>query len=272
MSTPADTTYRPEAAASNIATTLSRQSLLDLSAGRIAAIHVKGFYPKDIAAEVASQAIEHRALGHYHKKYTSSVGRVYMPHIDTKWDPVLTRRYHDAALPSIHDVRSMFSPYLSPIDQVRLLLDELWPAGASLLRLRGQTCFVGAFRVFQPTTSEFYPHNDRLDQETDAPEIDGLSEQLVANVYLQVPREGGDLQLWRRYPTERETQTILDVEGLDPATIEPPVHVIHPEAGDLIIFASAMLHAVTPAVGEHRVGMACFIGCKTPDKPLMLWS
>jgi hypothetical protein len=255
-----------------IATELSTRTLIQLASADIAAIHVKGFYPKEIAGLVVDKAIGHPALGHYHKQYTSSVGRVYMPHIDTKWDPELTRQYHDTALASIHDVRAMFAPYLAPIDQVRLLLSELWPAGASLLRLRGRACFIGAFRVFQPSTSRFYPHNDRLDQETDAPEIAGLTEQLVANVYLQVPETGGDLQLWCRYPTATEKQIILDVEGLDPATIEPPAHVIHPEAGDLIIFSSAMLHAVTSAAHAHRVGMATFIGCKSPDQPLMLWS
>jgi Carrier-protein-independent halogenase WelO5 len=255
-----------------VAYELTTQMLLQLAAAKIGAIHVRGFYPEDIAREAAAKAINHPALGHYHKKYTSSVGRVYMPHIDTKWDPELTAKYHDAALPSIHEVRSMFAPYLSPVDKVRLLLSELWPGGANLLRLRGRACFVGAFRVFQPTTSEFYPHNDRLDQETDAPEIEGLSEQMVANIYLQVPDDGGDLQLWRRYPTEAEKQLILEVEGLDPTTIEPPVITIHPHAGDLIIFSSAMLHGVIPAHGEHRVGMACFIGATTPDKPLFYWS
>lgn len=259
-------------ATDEIADELTTETLLKLAAREIGAIHVKGYYPADIAGEVAQQAIEHKALGHYHKQYTSSVGRVYMPHIDTKWDPELTARYHDAALPSIQDVRSMFHPYLSPTDRIRLELQELWPAGANLLRLRGRACFVGAFRVFQPETSEFYPHNDAIDQETDAPEIEGVLNQLVANIYLQVPDEGGNLRLWLREPTPEETETILDVEGLHPETVEEPVHEIHPEAGDLIIFSPRQLHAVTPGRGRHRVGAAAFIATKGPQEPLVFWS
>lgn len=90
---------------------------------------------------------------------------------------------------------------------------------------------MGAFRVFQPSTSEFFPHNDAIDQETDAPEIEGVLNQLVANIYLQVPDDGGNLQLWLREPTAEETAVILDVEGLDPKEIEEPVLEIHPEAG-----------------------------------------
>ncbi len=255
-----------------IATELTTETLLALAGREIGAIHVKGYSPVAIAAEVAQKAIDHPALGHYHKQYTSSVGRVYMPHIDTKWDPELTAKYHDAALPAIADVRSMFHPYLAPVDKVRLDLQELWPAGANLLRLRGRACFVGAFRVFQPSTSEFYPHNDAIDQETDAPEIEGVLNQLVANIYLQVPEQGGDLHLWLREPTAAETEIILDVEGLDPKSVEEPVHVIHPEAGDLIIFSPRMLHAVTPGQGTHRVGAAAFIASKGPAQPLVFWS
>ncbi|MGV9884417.1 2OG-Fe(II)-dependent halogenase WelO5 family protein [Streptomyces sp. NPDC003006] len=266
------TTHVVRSSTNEIATELTAETLLKLANREIGAIHVKGYYPVDIAEKVAQKAINHQALGNYHKQHTSSVGRVYMPHIDTKWDAELTNKYHDQALPAIQDVRSMFHPYLSPVDRVRLELQELWPAGANLMRLRGRACFVGAFRVFQPSTSEFYPHNDAIDQETDAPEIEGVLNQLVANIYLQVPDEGGDLQLWLREPTEDETRTILDVEGLEPDSVEQPVHVIHPEAGDLIIFSPRMLHAVTSGVGKHRVGAAAFIATKGPQEPLVCWS
>ncbi|WP_330330961.1 2OG-Fe(II) oxygenase [Streptomyces sp. NBC_00536] len=266
------TTHVVRSLTNEIATELTTETLLQLANREIGAIHVRGYYPVDIAQDVAQKAINHQALGNYHKQHTSSVGRVYMPHIDTKWDAELTDRYHEQAIPAIQDVRSMFHPYLSPVDRVRLELQELWPAGANLMRLRERACFVGAFRVFQPSTSEFYPHNDAIDQESDAPEIEGVLNQLVANIYLQVPDEGGNLQLWLREPTEDETRTILDVEGLEPETVEEPVHTIHPEAGDLIIFSPRMLHAVTAGHGKHRVGAAAFIATKGPQEPLAFWS
>src|SRR4051794_28473572 len=131
-------TSQVQRAGTAVASEFTRETLLDLSTRAIGAIHVKRFYPPELAEDAAKKAINHPALGHYHKKYTSSVGRVYMPHIDTKWDPGQIAAYHDAAIPSIHDVRSMFYPCMSPVDQMRLLLQELWPAGANLLRLRGR--------------------------------------------------------------------------------------------------------------------------------------
>ncbi|MFJ2914495.1 2OG-Fe(II) oxygenase [Streptomyces sp. NPDC087228] len=251
---------------------LTPDSLLDLSTREIAAIHVEDFYPKGMARRVVKSAMTHEALGTYRKELASSVGRIHTPHVDTAWDPELTDAYHRQAVHAVHDVRSMFHPYLSPIDHLRLLLQELWPAGANLLRLNGRTCFVGALRVFTPGASQLLPHNDRLHQETDAPEARHLTEQITANVYLQVPETGGDLHLWLREPDQAETERILAVEGLDPGTIEPPALTIHPRAGDLIMFSSSMLHAVSPSPTEPRVGMAAFIGSRGANYPLVFWS
>lgn len=255
-----------------VAPTLDTATLLQLTQREIGALHVRRFFAPEQGALAAQAAINHPKLGYYHKQYTSSVGRICMPHIDSEWDVQAAECYHREAIENTHDMRELFSPYPSPADRVRLLLQEYWPAGANLQRLHGRTCFVGAIRVFKPSTSKFYPHNDRLDEESDAPELEGMVEQLVVNMYLQVPSEGGDLQLWLREPTAEETERIRDVEGLLPDSIEPPALVIHPEAGDLIIFSSRMLHAVTSSEEDYRVGMAAFIGCFGPQRPLSYWS
>jgi hypothetical protein len=258
---------RPE-----VAHSLTRQSLVQLASREIAAIHVVGFFPADVAERVAGETLRHAKLGSYHKELSSSVGRVHMPHVDTKFDAEMSRRYHDDALAAILDVRSLFAPQISPIDHLRLLLQEQWPAGANLLRLNGRACFVGALRVFRPGVSELLPHNDRLVQETNAPEAAGLTEQLSANAYLAVPEVGGDLLLWLREPTADEATIILAVEGLASDSVEPPALRLHPRAGDVIIFSSAMLHAVTSCPDGHRVGMAAFIGCAGAGRPLVYWS
>lgn len=255
-----------------VADELTTTSLLDLAERRIAAIHVAGYYNGDIAEGAANKLLTHSARGTYHKELTSSVGRVHMPFVDTKHDPELTAKYHEGALDAIRDLRSTFDPYPAPIDLVRLHLDELWPSGAHVLRLRGKTCFVGGVRVFEPKTSRFYAHNDFITQETDAPEISKVSEQLVANLYLKVPEEGGELLLWLRDPSPVEQQQILEVEGIMPDQIEPPNLTLRPKAGDLILFSSKMLHAVNSVEGTHRVGAAAFIAVENESTPLRLWS
>ncbi|MFF3272404.1 hypothetical protein ACFYWU_15965 [Streptomyces chrestomyceticus] len=59
--------------------------------------------------------VRHKALRNYHKKYTSTVGRVRLPHIDTAWNPELTARYRDAVLPSIHGLRALYASYVGMV-------------------------------------------------------------------------------------------------------------------------------------------------------------
>lgn len=255
-----------------VAGELTTESLIHLIQRKIAAIHVRNYYPSDVAGAVARKAIEHPALERYNTSRAGAVGRVHLPLFDTRWDVDLSALYHDQAVESIRDVREMFRPYLAPVDRLRLELEEIWPAGATLMRLRGRPCFVGAFRVFQPSSSEFAPHNDAIDDETDAPEIAGILNQLVANIYLQVPSQGGTLQLWGREPTEEERVTLRESSGLPRELAGPPELEITPGAGDLIVFSSRMLHAVTAGHGQHRVGAASFIACSGPEQPLRYWS
>ncbi|MET8524742.1 2OG-Fe(II) oxygenase [Micromonospora sp. NPDC005172] len=257
---------------SEIAKELTTESLTRLADRKLAAIHVSGYYPADVAAEVAQEAIRHPELENYKTQRAGGVGRVHLPHFDVRWNEGLSRRYHDGAIESVRDVRAMFHPYLAPVDQLRLDLEELWPAGANLMRLHGRPCFVGAFRVFNPDTSEFAPHNDAIDQETDAPEIEGIVNQLVANIYLQVPKRGGTLQLWTREPTAVEVEILRESAGLNRDLVGPPDVEISPASGDMVLFSSRMLHAVTVAEGDHRVGAAAFIASKGLNHPLTYWS
>ena len=257
-----------------VAHELTADSLNNLATRQIGLIHVRNFFSLDPAFKenLVNRLINHPLLGHYRRKYTSGVARVGTPHIDAEWDGDAAAQYHRQAIDSIHQLRGLFSPNITPIDRVRLMLQELWPKGANLQQLHGRSCFVGAVRVFKPDSSEFYPHHDRLEEESDAPEAGGLADQMVANVYLTTSPVGGDLELWLREANDDERVQICSDEGLSRRRVEEPALTVHPEAGDLTIFCSRMLHAVTPSRGAYRVGMAAFIGCRGPEHPLTYWS
>ncbi|MFI5500999.1 hypothetical protein ACIA5E_18225 [Nocardia asteroides] len=254
-----------------IRTELTADSLNELATRRIAVIHVRSYYPRDAAEEAGKKSINHASLGLYEEEH-ARVGRIHMPLFDTRSGQDLLAEYHSRALDSILDIRKLFQPFLSPIDKLRLDLEELWPAGASLLRLGGKPCFVGTVRVFPPAVAAFGPHNDEIGRETDAAEAQQFSEQLAANVYLQNGELGGELLLWLREPTTEESEYIERHEGLDPDTIEAPVLEIHPAAGDLILFSARMLHAVRTPQDAHRVNTAAFIGVSRAADPLVYWS
>ena len=254
--------------------TLSSETICDVSkkdSGTLA-ILIKNFYPEDLSKKAAEKAISHSNVGSYGKKFASVVNRIGMPHVDTLENQSLLNRYHSEAIPSIHDIRKLFYPSISPVDHLRLLLQELWPSGANIQQLNEKTCFTGAIRLFAPKVGTFIPHTDRIETENDAPELKDIAGQLAANIYLNIPKQGGELCLWDREATPEEEVVIKQLKGLDMESLSPPAIKLSPSAGDLIIFNSRKLHAVTPCVESTRVSMATFIGIYGENRPLTYWS
>jgi hypothetical protein len=168
--------------------------------------------------------------------------------------------YYADALPNIRRVREAVRPHLSPMDKLRLELDEVWPGGATLARFEGRTMFFGIGRIMDPDTSkdsELNPHIDVLPKSS----FD-LSAQFSANVYLAVPPSGGELEMWNGLgktasPSDR------------PAN--PPTVTIQPRPGELVIFNTWRLHAISRFNKGVRASIQGFIGYTAFDHPLLLW-
>lgn len=258
--------------AAHVADELTADNLLKLARRELAAIHLRDFYPAAICDEIADKAIHHDGMEFYAKEKVKTVARLHIPHADTDNRPEVKERYHREAVAAIQSTRAVFAPYLAPVDKLKLLLEETWPVGAGLQHLDGRKCFSGALRVFHPGKATFYPHYDRVDEESDAPELAHMSEQLGCNTYLRTPRTGGELQMWLREATPAEKKTIREVEGLELDSIEPPRLVLKPQKGDAIIMSTRLLHAVAPSEESHRVSQGTFIGVHGEDRPLTYWS
>ena len=176
--------------------------------------------------------------------------------------------YYDQVPGSIHQMREEFSPNLYPIDHLRLLLDELWPEGASVASHSGKKNFVGMYREVRGSdaVSLEAPHFDALPSH-----LGKLTQQFAANIYIDVPEEGGELLLW---PTEQiEMNSIKGYQG----TIEfqklvatDPVRIC-PKVGMLALFCASKPHAIAGFQGDIRSSLQCFIGLEQ-DRHLALWN
>lgn len=63
-----------------------------------------------------------------------------------------------------------------------------------------------------------------------------------------------------------------DSYGIDPALLGEPTLEICPSPGDLIIFNSKRMHAVSPGSDDLRLSLSCFVGYRGPATPLSFWS
>lgn len=248
---------------------LDRDSILKLLDNDIAAIHVPEFYPRTESAELSKRIAAHQALEAY--EVQNSLKRLGMGYVDVGGEGGKAERYHSEAVASIQEVRKLAYPLLTPVDHLRLLLEELWPLGAAIETVGEKKCFVGTCRVIEAGAA-MLPHSDRFGRMR----LDGLNDmsgQIAMNIYLQMPESGGDLQLWLRKPNEEQDERQRATDGLTYEELGPPALAISPKNGDLVMFNSQLIHSVRASQGNvQRVTMSFFIGYRGEDKPLSYWS
>jgi hypothetical protein len=195
--------------------------------------------------------------------------------------------YFRHAVPTMRRLREAVDGTV-PLDKLRLELDEVWPTGAQVSADNpyNRKMFVGLGRVMRPegaigkdTKTEGLIHVDaptRLDPDDGA---------FSANVYLQVPTEGGELAVWN--VNERPNSTVGRIletllrnafypdfrERIQRAmrTILPRPIEIKVKPGDLVIINTGRPHAVRGFSKGIRVTMQTFVTQKT-GCPLQLYS
>jgi hypothetical protein len=136
---------------------------------------------------------------------------------------LLIEDYFDRATRNIAELRNRCAPYSSPVDTLRCMFDEAWPAGAHLESLYGRKMYVGLSRVVKPGVC-FLAHHDIFAKDApDSFQARSLEAQFACNVYLNMPTEGGALQMWDHdISPEQFDEMRGDSYGIDPALLGTP--------------------------------------------------
>lgn len=249
---------------------LTAQHILDVVEKRSYGVQLKGFCPPD-TLHVARERLLHQDLRSAFSQQTEFV-RIGKAYIEIQ-DERSRAEYHAQAPGTIRRIRELFRPLASPIDELRPLLDETWPQGAHLLQVDGQKCFVGIAR-FQGSGVDLTPHTDDLERNAPPGHEPKLLSQLSTNIYLQIPEDGGELEIWGIEPDEQEYQRLRGERayGIERHLLPPPDFVIKPEPGDLILLNPRLIHAVRPSASSTRVTLGVFIGYYGEHQPLAYWS
>lgn len=255
-----------------IAEQLNIPNIASLLNGDLTAVRFLNYYPVDICNEIAERLISSSLLGYYVN--AEKIGRVGRAFFESLVSEEYLHAYQAHAVEWIRELRNLCSPYLTPIDKLRLDLDETWPSGATVATLDGKKMFVGLARIFDDG-SNCEPHQDRLDW--DAPNVQdakSLEAQLAANIYLRMPPHGGKLLIWPRSlsKTEYEAGRNSGSYGVSTSALDCSPICITPSVGELVLFNSRLVHAVTDSIGGNRVTASCFIGYRNENSPLVMWS
>ncbi|MFD4367080.1 2OG-Fe(II) oxygenase [Rhodococcus sp. NPDC058521] len=170
-------------------------------------------------------------------------------------------------------LRELAAPYGYPTDTIRILLDETWPSGTTLLTSESRKFFAGVVR-YQQAGVDLEPHTDNVQRNLPDEDILGIRRQLSVNVYLDVPDRGGELEIWDSYPSEGDYRALSGerVWGVDRDAVGEPALTVRPQVGEAIFIDPRRVHAVAPSHDRPRVTVGLFIGVRGQDQPLAVWS
>jgi hypothetical protein len=267
---------------------LTRELLVELFERRACAVRIPNFCTRELADALSSWLLD--SAGYENWAVRNEAGE-FTPSdtfysASTPFNVALKAedsfvRYFSQALPATRRLRAARSE-LTPIDKLRLELDELWPHGARIGSYKGLKMSVGIGRVMTPdgmlpgvASTEGMCH------------VDGFalanrpSGFFSANVYLRVPDSGGELMLWNVGVTPLRlacnlslVRRLLDFDAGSQGFIRsklPPPLAVRPEPGELVIIDSTRPHAVRAFAAGFRVTLQSFIRYGS-GKPLELWT
>ena len=183
--------------------------------------------------------------------------------------------YANSAQKWSDEIRKVFSPFLSPIDRLRLELQERWPHGCQLQQFRGRPGSASLLRAFEDG-GEARAHQDMTNWDIpNIPEALEFETQLSAVTYLGCPEKGGELELWDfgyDNKAEYDRRKITNDYGIDRKHIGEPAMSLVPRVGELIIFNARSLHAVSRVHTGKRSSQSTFIAFHGLNKPLSVFS
>lgn len=154
--------------------------------------------------------------------------------------------YSNSAVEAIRRIRSYAAPALSPIDRLRLELDEVLPGGARIAsHVNGAKAFVGVGRVMESSSEAI--HADT-----------GRPGCLTANLYLRLPGHGGGTQVWSHFGDYVNSPgSYLFAPGEIPE--DAPCALLQPGVGELVIWNPMNPHVVLPFSDGLRVSIQVWL-------------
>lgn len=259
-------------------TKLTCTGLEQLIAGDICAIRVPNFIDKALAHIFGAWACQNAVAAYTHELYDErglpyqaeyGVRRLGTPYNSTYGKTPGSkehRHYYSDAPITIELMQKYCYPHLTPMEKFLAATNAIWKRGGKVAHFDGLPMFYGIIRKTEPNAEilQDQPHCDALNSSYT------LSAQFSANIYLDVPEYGGELELWKVPVLSLEAIRNIPSDFNWREVLPEPI-LIKPQIGDLIIFNTRRPHAVRVFEKGNRISMQSFIGYN-PNEPLWFWS
>jgi len=260
---------------------LTASGLKDLLSGCISVLVVEDFVSQEHCGRVLARILDSNVAPYEHEELVEGrriysyygVDRSGVPFNSTigelKPEERDERRsaYYGEVLAGTRRYREARSGSVSPIDLLRLQLDEVWPFGASVAAFEGKKMLCGIARVMEAERSRLTEENPHFDALPES--IMSLKDQFAANIFIETPTTGGAFIIW-----DKDGRSSMEngSSRLDKAALEQaPSMRVRILPGTLVLFRTGNWHTVESFPTGLRISLQCFIG-QTADDRLHLWN
>ncbi|MDP2090367.1 MAG: 2OG-Fe(II) oxygenase [Candidatus Gracilibacteria bacterium] len=237
----------------------------------IQVLRIINFFSDNSCQELLKKLENCNLLGRY--KNAPLIKRIGRAFYETINNPKEQSDYFESATLWIKEIRKNCSPLITPIDLLRLVLDEAWIHGVNLATINDKKMFVGLVRKFS-TGSYAEAHQDHLEWDTNNSDYD-LKNQIACNVFLKLPKYGGEIIIYDQSLSKKdyEKNRIDGSYGINlDSSIKKTAIQLRPRIGELILFSSHKTHALSTVDDGEHVAWSSFVGFSGNDKPLIIWS
>ena len=250
---------------------LTADSILDLARDRTVLVRHAEFFPPDQCRAALPRIVEVCEQARY--TLTQDLQSIGTSMGEAAESVENEERYLSTAAATTALIRDdVFAGRLSPLDRLRLTLDEIWPAGATVARSKNRMMLPGIVRRW-PRGGIANPHIDQ--RNIPLLEHYGLRKRIGVNVYLEVPPpgNGGDIDFWDVIDDEDDyLRRKRSDYGLDRESVGDPAWSCLPGQGELLMFNAARIHGVRRVTAGSRVTAACFVGIRGEGDPLLVFA
>jgi hypothetical protein len=246
-----------------------RENIADLAVGRCTAIVVPDCMPASLC-EATLRALASAPFTTY------GAERVYPPVMrfgvgisDYRRDGLVDDSYWEA----LEEGRRAWARLALPFDPFLVCREALgadWPGEVAVGKRGGRELGPGVAR--EPNQG-FIVHFDDALREFEGNLMDAdLVAQFAFNLYLSVPKGGGETVVWRHRwdPSDEAFRRPQSYGYTDHVVGKAESFVLKPEVGQALLFNSRYFHAVRPSADGRRIALGFSVGLSTAGE-LLTW-
>lgn len=246
---------------------LDRKHLLDLFAGVLGSIRIRGFSTADEGAAIV-EALADCPMGSYNvQTVVPFIAKLGPAAYDFYGEHGLTDDYWGNSEESSRH-RSKLMSGIDPLDYAVAKLSRAWGAPLRRATSGGREMFAGMIRE---TNGGMRLHWDEIAREFPGALDDMAVCQIAFNWYVSMPEQGGESVVYRHKWRPADEAHREGYGYQESVYADEPCVSTRPEAGDAVLFDPRNYHTVRPSVAGRRISMSFFLGI-TGDGSLIYWS